>query len=58
MPAAVGVRATASPAGWVGAALKWLSVAGIGVKLIAMAWAWGARLSGPHLAGAAVAYPD
>jgi hypothetical protein len=58
LPALVAFRLITFPAGWVGAALGCLGAAVSGVKLVAMAWALGARLFRPHRVGAAIAYPD
>ena len=57
-PAVVAAQVITLPAPWVGVALGCLGAAVTGVKLIAMALAFGARLSRPHGAGTAVAYPD
>ena len=54
LPAAVALRALALPGGWVGAALESLGAILLGVKLIAMAFAMGTRLSRDPEAGAAV----
>jgi hypothetical protein len=56
LPALVAFRLITFPAGWVGAALGCLGAAVSGVKLTAMAWALGARLSRRSRARAAVAY--
>jgi hypothetical protein len=55
LPAALAMRLLTFPIGWVGAALWCLSAAVGGVKLIAMAWAMGARLLGGRSAGGAIA---
>ena len=54
LPAAIAMRFLTFP-GWVGAALGCVCAAVGGVKLIAMAWAMGARLLGGHSAGGAIA---
>jgi hypothetical protein len=54
LPAAIAMRFLTFP-GWVGAALGCVCAAVGGVKLIAMAWAMGARLLGGHSAGEAIA---
>jgi hypothetical protein len=56
VPALVALRLFAFPAGGLGVALGCLGAAVTGVKLIAMAWAFWARLSAPRRAGTAVAY--
>ena len=58
LPAAVALRVLALPVGWVGAALESLGAVLLGVKLIAMAWAMGTRLSRDPRAGAAAACAD
>ncbi len=59
LPAAVALRVLELPPGWVGAAaLGILGAAVSGVKLIAMAWGLGARLSGPRQVRVAVAPSD
>lgn len=58
VPALVALRLFAFPAGWVGVALGCLGAAMTGMKLIALARAFGARLWGPRRPRAAVAYPD
>ena len=58
LPTAIALRVLALPGGWVGAGLGSLGTAVFGVKLIAMAWAMGARLSRDPRAGAAVACAD
>jgi hypothetical protein len=55
LPTAIALRVLALPGGWVGAGLGSLGAAMFGVKLIAMAWAMGTRLSRDPGAGAAVA---
>ena len=55
VPAVAAWRLFAFPAGGFGVALDCLGAAVTGVKLIAMAWAFGARLSAPRRAGTAVA---
>jgi hypothetical protein len=58
LPAAIALRVVSLPAGGVGAALGCLGAAVFGVKLIAMAWATGARLFGAPSALGAVAPVD
>ncbi len=58
LPAAIALRRLTPTFGWVGAALGCLGAAMVGVKLIAMAWAMGARLWGARPAGGAVAAVD
>jgi hypothetical protein len=58
LPALVAMRLFAFPAGSVGVFLGCLGAAVGGVKLIAMAWGFGAHLLVQLRAGAAVAYPD
>jgi hypothetical protein len=58
VPALVALRLLAFPAGGIGAALACVGAAVTGVKLVAMAWAVGARLWAPHPAAATVAFPD
>jgi hypothetical protein len=58
LPAAIALRVLELAAGSVGASLGILGAAVGGVKLIAVAWALGARLSGPHVASVAVAPSD
>ena len=58
MPALVALQVLAFPAGGIGTFLACAGAAVTGVKLIAMAWAVGARLLARHPAGAAVAFPD
>ncbi len=45
LPAAIALRVLVLPVGWVGAGLGCLGAAVGGMKLIAMAWAMGTRLS-------------
>jgi hypothetical protein len=58
LPAAIALQLLTPPVGLVGAALGCLGAAVGGVKLIAMAWAMGARLVGAPSAGGAVAAVD
>jgi len=58
LPTAIALWVLALPGGWVGAGLGSLGTAVFGVKLIAMAWAMGARLSRDPTAGAALACAD
>ena len=58
LPAAIVLRLVSFPVGGVGAAVGSLGALVLGVKLIAMAWAIGARLVEPHRPGAAVAAVD
>jgi hypothetical protein len=58
LPAAIALRVLALPVGWVSACLGSLGAAVFGVKLLAIAWAMGARLLGARRAGGAVAYSD
>ena len=55
-PALVALRLFAFPAASVGVALGCLGAIVTGVKLIAMAWAFGARLSAPRWAGTAASH--
>jgi hypothetical protein len=57
-PAVMAMRFVALPSGWVGAGLGCLGAAVAGVKLIAMAWAVGGRLSVAHPPRVAVAAAD
>ena len=59
LPAAIALRVLSLPVGLYEAGLGFLGVAVGGVKLIAMAWAVGGRLSAAHPAGPAIAaIPD
>lgn len=58
LPTLAAVGLLAFPTGWLLVVLGCLGAAVTGVKLIAMAWALGARLSVTHRAGGAVAYSD
>jgi hypothetical protein len=55
LPAAIALRVLSLPVGLYEAGLGFLGVAVGGVKLIAMAWAVGGRLSAAHPAGPAIA---
>jgi hypothetical protein len=58
LPTLAAVGLLAFPTGWLAAVLGCLGAAVTGVKLIAMAWALGARLSAMHRAGGAVVFSD
>jgi hypothetical protein len=58
LPAVIALRFLQLPVGWVGAGLGCLGAAVGAVKLIAMAWAVGGRLSVAHPPGVAVAAAD
>ena len=58
LPVVIALRVLELPSGWVGAGVGSLGAALGGVKLIAMAWAVGARLSAGSPARAAVAAAD
>jgi hypothetical protein len=58
LPAVIALRLLALPLEWAGAVFGSLGAAVGGVKLIAMAWAIGGRLSAGHPVGAAVASAD
>jgi hypothetical protein len=58
LPAVIALQFLQLPVGWVGAGLGCLGAAVGGVKLIAMAWAVGGRLSVAHPPRVAVAAAD
>jgi hypothetical protein len=58
LPVVIALRLLELPSGWVGAGIGALGAALGGVKLIAMAWAVGARLSAGSPLRAAVAAAD
>jgi hypothetical protein len=58
LPAVIALRLLALPLEWAGVVFGSLGAAVGGVKLIAMAWAIGGRLSAGHPVGAAVASAD